>query len=111
MSQHVFFTDYKGERTYILMGWDREMQGFFMVIDMPDRDNDEPYWSNLYHTPPFTQNLIDFLTVLKEKNIILPHEMLLEVTDDQRFNRGNKEVTHRLTNGVYQRSDGISDAL
>lgn len=36
MSQHHFHTIHNGQETHILMGWDRPMQGFFLVIEKED---------------------------------------------------------------------------
>ena len=38
MSQHLYLSAYKGQPVSILMGWDRPMQGFFMVIELEKAD-------------------------------------------------------------------------
>ena len=46
MSQHHFTVIHNGEETEILMGWDKLLQGFFLVIEKLS-DEDEPFWSIL----------------------------------------------------------------
>lgn len=46
MSQHHFYTTHEGVGAHVYMGWDKPLQGFFLVIEK-DNDEDEPFWSNL----------------------------------------------------------------
>ncbi len=65
MSQHIFYTMREGEQTKIMMGWDRPLQGYFMVIEK-ETDVDVPFWSNLYQKLSNHKNLDSFLSVLEQ---------------------------------------------
>ena len=45
MSQHFYTSHYQGRTVTVLMGWDRPLQGYFMVVTF-NRD-DDPVYSNL----------------------------------------------------------------
>lgn len=47
MTQHYYPTEHQGKPATILMGWDRPLQGFFMVIQADDNKGDEYIYSNL----------------------------------------------------------------
>lgn len=105
MSQHYFKTTYQGEPVTILMGWDRPLQGFFMVIEKPQRkDDDERYlYSNLNEEDSHPKSLKPFLDVLRVFQIVLPGEMIHEVLEDKMINCGNKTVEHQAEGGEYKR--------
>lgn len=44
MSQHYFYTQHNGMKTVVLMGWDRPLQGFFLVVQKEDDKEDAPFW-------------------------------------------------------------------
>lgn len=46
VTQRSYYVQHDMETTLILMGWDRPLQGFFLVIEKPS-DKDKPFWSNL----------------------------------------------------------------
>jgi hypothetical protein len=85
MSQHYFDTTWGSQLISILMGWDRPLQGYFMVIESPE--NDEPLWCNLSHEPSHPDIL----------------EMIQEILEDGAKNVGNKQVRHSLEDGIYAR--------
>lgn len=98
MSQHLFETTLHGEAVTILMGWDKPLQGFFLVIDYNNSECDEPLWSNLNQIDPHPKTLDKFILVLNEFNfdIPVPQEMIDAVLQDKRENCGNKEVIHSI---------------
>lgn len=103
MSQHLFETTMQGKPITILMGWDRPLQGFFMVIDYNHIDLDEPLWSNLNQTESHPKTLDQFIQVLNDFKFdsSVPQQMFDAVLQDQRENCGNKEVIHSMLDGVY----------
>ncbi len=106
MSQHIYFTSHNNELTSVLMGWDKPLQGFFMVIDKPDLGLDEPFWSNLIdHIPNYPKTLDSFLKVLSKFKISVPKQMIEEVLADGEQNFGNKEVLHSFFDGIYKRTE------
>lgn len=107
MSQHHFYTQHDSVITHVLMGWDRPLQGFFMVIEK-EKDLDHPFWSNLSETDhPHPRTLNPFLEVLDQLSIAIPTPMIEALLEDQRSNTGNKQVIHRLTSQGYVRIDGM----
>ena len=81
------------------MGWDRPLQGFFMVIEKESKD--EPLWSNLDQDESHPKTLEPFMQVLNQYGISLPEEMLNSVKQDGEDNIGNKSVIHCLNSLGY----------
>ena len=105
MSQHHFFTLHDNKKTQILLGWDRPLQGFFLVIDRDGDNVDTPFWSNLYIKESHPKKIDSFLLVLKENGINLPEAVIQEVIKDGLENFGNKVVVHSYKNENYKRSE------
>ena len=106
MSQHRFQTeDREGRPIEVLMGWDRPLQGFFLVIQRP---NDDIVYSNLVDgaldrwngLPPTLDHFVD---ELRRRQIQVPQRMLNEIRLDGERNAGNREVLYR-TSGFVERS-------
>lgn len=106
MSQHHFFTEHEGQKTHVLMGWYRPLQGYFLVIDK-EFDEDAPYWSNLNCAISHPKQLTPFLHVLKKKHIALPEPMMAALRLDAAENTGNKQMIHRITSKGYQCIEGV----
>lgn len=105
MSQHYFHTTHQDEPVSILMGWDHPLQGFFMIIERPECNDDGARYlfSNLNEEDSHPKSLRRFLDVLREFQLALPEEMINEVLKDKRINCGNKVVQHEIRNGKYER--------
>ncbi|WP_234498178.1 hypothetical protein [Vibrio maritimus] len=83
MSQHTFeYGQYA-----ILCGWDRPLQGYFLVIE--DKDQDDPIYSNLDEPNPHPNVFDPFEAVLKRFGIVLPDDMLSALYMDKIKNIGN----------------------
>lgn len=97
MSQHVFESQHQGKPISILMGWDRPLQGFFMVIEV---DGSEDYlYTNLddpklapFHGLP--ASLDHFIKKLSELGLVIPARMVQEIQDDAFANVGNRYVRY-----------------
>lgn len=103
MSQHVYLTQHSGRPVKVLMGWDRPLQGFFMVVERmdprapnmndPDDDGEESYlYCNLDHEDSHPITLTPFLTVLSNFGIKVPDAMIKDLRRDGVENMGNKHV-------------------
>ncbi len=97
MSQHRFKTSYKAQPVEILMGWDRPLQGFFLVIqDLSDEN--EPIYSNLddenLEPDGLSRDLGYFQNKLKQLGIFVPAQMWDEIKSDQLDNVGNRYETY-----------------
>ena len=102
MSQHHFYTTHRTQKIHVLMGWDRPLQGYFMVIEK-ENDQDEPYWSNLSQKESHPQTLMPFIAVLEQLNIKVPQRMIIEIMEDGANNAENKEVIHVFNDSGYMR--------
>lgn len=115
MSQHVFTTTHEGNAIEVLMGWDRPMQAFFMVvekidIDDADLDDDAYIYTNLYDpdlvgTGGMSQCLDYFVKTLEELEITVPEALLANVQADGEDDAGNKYVSY-----VYEGDQLVIDS-
>lgn len=96
MSQYHYMLIHERKKTEVLMGWDRPLQGFFLVIDQGD---DEPLWSNLYQEESHPKTLEPFIKELHSRGIKLPQAMVAEMEQDRLDNTGNKCVVYWGYNG------------
>lgn len=100
MNQHYFETAAKDRELRILAGWDRPLQGFFLVI--MDSDG-EVLASNLELPESHPKDFGVFQQMLDEYGIVLPAEMVDEIIDDGASNMGNRVVWHYVKDGVHSR--------
>jgi hypothetical protein len=106
MSQHVFNAMLNGEKIEVLAGWDRPLQGFFLVIqriDPGDRPIGPYLFSNLDMGEPHPKSFDHFRNVLDEFGIRVPQEMVDEIIRDGAVNKGNKRVIHDVRDGEHYR--------
>ncbi|UUA74247.1 hypothetical protein [Cellvibrio sp. QJXJ] len=109
MSRHYFKTTYTGKPIEVLMGFDRPLNGFFMVIDYQEEPEDDDegeglIYSNLWERNPHPDSLTPYLEKLTELNISVPAEMLQEIEKDGEVKMGNKNVRHAMVDGTYTRT-------
>ncbi len=100
MSQHKYKTCLEKQEVTVLMGWDRPLQYFYLVIDANDSD---PVWSNLDLRNPYQNDLTLYKKVLNQHGITVPEQMFSEILQDKELDVGNKTVTHSIINGEYRR--------
>ena len=62
MSQHIFACESNRGNVSVLCGWDNPLQWFFLVIDQ--EKTDEPLYSNLNESDPYSLTLDHFQMVL-----------------------------------------------
>ena len=97
MSQHLFRTEHRGQSVTILMGFDRPLQGYFMVIELDDADEDTWLYSNLEDPalirymglPPTLEPFLERLAAL---GLQVPAAMVDEIRADGRSGVGNRYV-------------------
>jgi hypothetical protein len=108
MSQHFFETTYLNEPVRIMMGWDRPLQYYFLLIEKLTSDEEERIiWSNLDHFTAFeARSLENYLSVLNGLCIGVPEQMIAEIHADAAANCGNKEVRHIFINSPVLRNKG-----
>lgn len=98
MSQHHYRTTTPdGTPVEILAGWDRPLQGFFLVVE--DEREDEYVYSNL-DDPALAScgglpaRLEYFQAKLAGLGLALPQAVWDEIRGDARANRGNRDVEY-----------------
>jgi len=108
MSQYHYMLVHKGKKTEVFMGWDRPLQGFFLVID---QGGDEPIWSNLYQEESHPKTLEPFINELQSRGIELPRLMAIEIEQDRFNNVGNKCVVYWGDNGDKRSQVGENESF
>ena len=83
MSQHLF----KVSSQQVLCGWDRPLQGYFLVIEHDDHDS--PVYSNLYEANPHPDSFDEFLVVLARFGLNVPDGLIEALMQDKINNVGN----------------------
>lgn len=93
MSQHTFTaTTHNGRDVEVLTGWDRPLQGFFLVVQEVGARDDRYVFSNL-DLPVWESHPRDFdgfMRVLADLGIKVPQGLLEELLLDAALNVGNK---------------------
>lgn len=108
MSQHYFETSHKGFPITVILGWDRPMQHFFLLIRKPAELEDDTIevldenflYSNLYEADQFGHDLDYYRAVLRRFRISVPESMFNQVQIDAVMNAGNRFVKH-TADGAY----------
>ncbi len=105
MSRHYFDTFHKGYPINVVLGWDRPMEYFFLVIEEQNTSADNPMtfdllYSNLQESDPFNHDLDYYREVLRHFQIDVPESMFIEVERDRERNTGNRVVKHQA-DGSY----------
>lgn len=108
MSQHVYRTTHEGQPIAVLLGWDRPIGHYFMVIEWQgQRFTDAPWaiamddatdnllYSNLDEPNPFELSLAYFKVKLDELGIRVPEPMFEQVERDRFYRAGNRHVTYQ----------------
>lgn len=103
MSRHYFKTEYQGKAITVLMGYDRPLGGFFMVIEDSGQEEDEYIYSNLNEEITHPKSLEQYRAKLEQLGIFVPAEMLMEIEADGAALMGNKDVYHSIVNGTHRR--------
>jgi len=97
VSQHLFDTWHEGAPVTVMLGWDRRLACFFLVIGkLHEPDEDERLlYSNLHEREPFNQGLDDYREVLRRFQIDVPESLFSESLSDRERNIGNRIVDHQ----------------
>lgn len=103
MSQHCYHSTYQGQPITILMGWDRPLQGFFMVIH--EEEKEDYVYTNLedptlFSFGGFPHSLDHFQQKLIELRLSVPAQMIQEIKKDAVANMGNRYVIYEHDGSV-----------
>ncbi len=108
MSQHYFNTTHEGFHAAIIMGWDRLMGHYFMIIErnppdeMEDIDDDVDdegciLYSNLNEPDAFSKDLAYFRKKLAEFGLQVPESMYGQIEHDCALKVGNRQVWYSVS--------------
>jgi len=100
MSRHYFKTSHEGSPITVLIGWDRPMNNFFLVIEKPAElvGNSMAFdflYTNLQERDPFNHDLDYYRAVLRHFQIVVPESMFIEVQRDFEKKIGNRVANHQ----------------
>lgn len=122
MSQHLYPATHQGKPVFVLMGYDRPLQGFFLIVERPttppfddlppdaDEDEDDRYLYSNLDDMDLTQwgglppRLDHFLTKLQELGIPALPNVIAELHADQANNIGNRYVRYDAAGAVLENS-------
>lgn len=106
MSQHYFSTQHNGEAITVLLGWDRPLGHFFLVVerDDPAFDQDDYLYVNLDEPGAFELPLAFFRQKLVEMGIEVPSQMFEQVQLDSDGHVGNRRVVYQA-DGNHESAD------
>ena len=113
MSQHIFETVLHAMPVTVLMGWDRRLQDFFLMVSKDDEAEETYLYSNL-EDPNFDRNagMADSLKYFEAKlaalGLSVPPEMLRELREDCVRNVGNRYVNHTPDRQAQAHADGAA---
>ncbi|MGO3130334.1 MAG: hypothetical protein ACTIJQ_00985 [Alcaligenes sp.] len=108
MSRHCFDTFHEGFPINVLLGWDRPLDNYFLVIEKPANVIENPMtfdhlYSNLHEVDPFDHGLDYYREVLRSFQIDVPESMFIEVERDRERHTGNRVVTHKADGSFTER--------
>lgn len=110
MSQHFVNTKLNGEKIVVLLGWDRPLSGYFMVVTKPfertDHEGetypDEEYLYSNLKDPNLkfgvSRQLEYFKKKLTEIAISIPDEIFHIIINDGKLNMGNDVHCYDVVN-------------
>jgi hypothetical protein len=111
MTKHLYLCSYNNRLAYVLLGWDNNRKGFYMIFDYQNGCEESAIYSNLFSKEPYPKTLNKYISYLTTKNIFLPEEMIHEVIKDSFRRVEDKEVTHMINNGSYTSFEHIDYAI
>lgn len=110
MSQHIFSTAVDGKPVSVMLGWDRPLQQYFMVVEwdveFPQNDSEDCLSSNLFDKHYLYSNLFDkqaagqdieyFKEKLEALGVQVPGTMFTQACMDRRENAGNRICNYQV---------------
>jgi len=94
MSHHIYNTHVDSRPVQLLVGWDKLLQDYFLVIEKLDSDGEEkPYlYSSLEEPETHAMTLTFIRALLADYHINLPADLWVELERDQKNNVGYRRV-------------------
>lgn len=98
MSQHYFETTYLDRPVRVMIGWDRPVQQYLLMVEYLDADR--YVYTNLQERKPFAFDLDDYRAKLQTLGIDVPPSMFAQVQQDRSKSAGNRYVYYKA-DGTY----------
>lgn len=93
MSQHFCDSQFQGQPVVVILGWDRPLACFFMVVEKEGEEDEGIVYSNLNEKDAFKKPLGYFKKKLDDLGIKVPHSMFRQAELD-RDNGWNRRCFH-----------------
>lgn len=92
MTQRILKAAIDGRAVDVQMGWDRPLPCYYLVVDYPDSECDEPLYSNLNDPATARDGSLSHLVAnAKTLGLTLPDAMIARVAADAAADLGNAE--------------------
>lgn len=111
MTKHLYLCHFNNRAAYVLIGWDNNRKGFYMIFDYQNGLEETAVFSNLFSKDPYPKTLDKYLDYLKDNNIIIPKEMINDLLRDSFSRSEEREITHVIHDGKYSKCDSIDYAV
>lgn len=111
MTKHLYLCKYNNRLAYVLIGWDNNRKGFYMILDYQNGSEETAIFSNLFSKAPYPKTLDSYLDYLNIRNIFLPEPMLHDLLRDAFRGIEDKEITHVILKGSYESYKYIDYAI
>lgn len=92
MSQHIVRSCFQGKPVSVMLGWDRPLGHYFLVI--AEEDADDPIYSNLDQPNAYDMTVEDLQAVLVDHQIDVPAVMFEQIQLDRQNRVGNRCVSY-----------------
>lgn len=111
MTKHLYLCFYNNRPAYVLLGWDNNRRGYYMILDYQNGSEESAIFSNLFSKESYPKTLDKYLNYLQAIQISLPKQMIDDVLRDAFSRSEDSEVTHRDHDGSYCRDESIDYAI
>lgn len=117
VTQHYIKTTHVNEPVEVLIGWDRPLQRFFLVVEKSNIECNDDYFQDVgdyiynnlddknLHDGSFQyQNLDYFKGMLANLKILVPENLWEDLLNDKKLNLGNAKTRWDLDGHWYKES-------
>lgn len=111
MTKHLYLCTYRERLAYVLLGWDNNRHGFYMIFDYQNGSEESAIFSNLFSKNSYYKTLDKYLDYLNTHDIELPQQMIDAVLRDGFRREEDREVTHYVSDGQYFQFQSIDYAI
>lgn len=111
MTKHLYLCSFNNRPAYVLIGWDNNRMGFYMVFDYQSGMEESAIFSSLFSKNPYPKTLDEYLAYLTKQGITLPEPMINSILRDSFRRSESNEVTHVINDNGYETINSIDYAI